>query len=37
MIETKTGIEMVGDKPTKGTKHLLCAMCFMRGERVVVA
>ena len=37
VFETKTGVVMKNGKPTGGTKQLLCAMCFMKGERVVLA
>lgn len=37
VIETKTGMIIKNGKPTGGTKQLLCAMCFMKGERVVLA
>jgi hypothetical protein len=37
VIETKTGVLLKNGKPTGGTKQLLCALCFMRGERVVIA
>jgi hypothetical protein len=37
MIETKTGVLLIGGKPTGGTKQYICAACLMNGERVVVA
>ena len=37
MIETKIGMVMRNSKPAGGTKQIVCASCFMRGERVVVA
>ncbi|MEH6565568.1 MAG: hypothetical protein V7756_09625 [Halopseudomonas sp.] len=36
LIETKTGVMLKNGKPTGGTKQLLCACCFMKGERVVL-
>ncbi len=36
VIETKIGVLMKNGKPTGGTKVLLCAQCFMRGERVTL-
>lgn len=36
VIETKTGVTIKAGKKSGGTKQLLCASCFMRGERVVV-
>lgn len=36
VIETKTGVMRKNGKPSGGTKQLLCAGCFMKGERVVV-
>jgi hypothetical protein len=37
VIETKIGVMMKNGKPTGGTKQILCALCFMKGERVVLA
>lgn len=36
VIETKIGMGHKNGKPSGGTKQLLCAGCFMKGERVVV-
>lgn len=36
VVETRSGVMMVEGKPTRGTKILLCAACYMRGERVVL-
>lgn len=37
VIETKTGVfTSDGRKYSGGTKGLLCANCFMKGERVVL-
>ncbi|MBN7822176.1 hypothetical protein [Bowmanella yangjiangensis] len=36
VIETKTGVTIKAGKKSGGTKQLLCASCFMRGERVVI-
>lgn len=36
VIETKIGVMRKNGKPSGGTKQLLCAGCFMKGERVVV-
>lgn len=37
VIETKIGVMKKNGKPSGGTKQLLCAGCFMKGERVVLA
>lgn len=37
VIETKTGVLFKDGKPTGGRKQLLCALCLMKGERVVLA
>lgn len=37
VIDTKIGIMVKDGKPSGGTKQLLCALCFMKGERVVLA
>lgn len=36
VFETRIGMLYKNGKPTGGTKQLLCAGCFMRGERVVL-
>lgn len=36
VIETKIGVMKKNGKPSGGTKQLLCAGCFMKGERVVI-
>lgn len=36
MIETKIGVLIKNGKPTGGTKQLLCALCLLKGQRVVV-
>lgn len=36
VIETKLGMIVKNGKASGGTKQLLCAHCFMKGERVVV-
>lgn len=36
VIETKIGVMIKDGKPSGGTKQLLCALCFMKGERVVI-
>lgn len=36
VIETKIGMLLKNGKPQGGTKQILCASCFMRGERVVL-
>ncbi|MGQ7956505.1 hypothetical protein ACUTAF_02090 [Pseudomonas sp. SP16.1] len=36
VIETKIGVMLKNGKTTGGTKQLICACCFMKGERVVV-
>lgn len=37
VIETKIGMFYKNGKATGGTKQVLCASCFMKGERVVLA
>jgi hypothetical protein len=37
VIEVKAGVLLVNGKPRGGTKQLVCAACWMRGERVVLA
>lgn len=37
LIETKTGVLLKGVKPSGGTRQMVCALCFSRGERVVIA
>lgn len=37
VFETKIGMLYKNGKPQGGTKQVLCASCFMRGERVVLA
>lgn len=37
VIETKIGMMYKNGKPQGGTKQILCASCFMGGERVVLA
>lgn len=34
---TKIGVVIKAGKPSGGTSAYLCACCFMRGERVVLA
>lgn len=36
VIETKIGMLYKNGKPQGGTKQILCASCFMRGERMVL-
>lgn len=36
VIAARNGVEVRNGKPVGGTKVLLCAMCFARGERVVL-
>ena len=36
VIETRIGMLLKNGKPQGGTKQILCASCFMRGERVVL-
>ena len=36
VIRTEIGVMRQGGKAKKGTEQLLCAGCFMRGERVVI-
>lgn len=36
VFETKIGMLFKNGKPQGGTKQLLCALCFMHGERVVL-
>lgn len=37
VIETKIGVMMKNGKPTGGTKTLICVVCLLKGERVVLA
>jgi hypothetical protein len=36
VIETKVGMVFKAGKASGGTKQILCASCFMKGERVVL-
>lgn len=36
VLEVKLGMVFKDGKASGGTKQLLCASCFMRGERVVI-
>lgn len=36
VIETKIGVMLKNGRPNGGTRSLLCAACFARGERVVL-
>jgi hypothetical protein len=36
VLETKIGMLYKNGKASGGTKQILCASCFMRGERVVL-
>lgn len=36
MIETKTGMLLKNGKASGGTKQLICVLCLMKGDRVVV-
>jgi hypothetical protein len=36
VIETKIGVLMKNGKPTGGTKTLICVVCLLKGERVVI-
>jgi hypothetical protein len=37
VIEAKSGVLFKDGKPSGGTKVLLCALCLLKGERVVLA
>jgi hypothetical protein len=37
VFETKVGVIYKNGKAGGGTKQILCASCFMKGERVVLA
>jgi hypothetical protein len=37
VLELKTGVLYQGGKTKGGTKAIVCAGCFMKGERVVLA
>lgn len=37
VIETKIGVEYVAGRTRGGTKQILCATCWRKGERVVLA
>lgn len=36
-LELKTGVIVRAGKSVGGTKQIVCATCFMKGERVVLA
>lgn len=36
VFETRIGVMRKGGKATGGTRIFLCALCFMKGERVVL-
>jgi len=36
VIETRIGAVLNGRRASGGTRQYLCALCFMRGERVVL-
>lgn len=36
VIETKVGMIFRAGKASGGTRQILCASCFMKGERVVI-
>jgi hypothetical protein len=36
VIEAKIGVSLEGGKAQGGTKVLLCALCLLKGERVVL-
>lgn len=36
VLETRSGVVIDNCTPKRGTKILLCAACYMRGERVVL-
>ena len=36
VIETEIGVLMKNGKPTGGTKTMICVVCLLRGERVLV-
>jgi hypothetical protein len=37
IIATKIGVMIKNGKPSGGTKQLICALCMLKGERVVLA
>ena len=37
VIQTKIGMMYKDGKATGGTRQILCALCFMKGERVVLS
>ena len=37
VLVSLTGVLLKDGKPSGGTRQLLCASCFMKGERVVLA
>jgi hypothetical protein len=37
VIEVKSGVVLRYGKPSGGTKQIFCAICFMKGDRVVLA
>lgn len=36
VIETRTGVMLKDGKPAGGTKALICAGCWLTGERIVL-
>lgn len=37
MLEVRTGVMLVDGQPKGGESQFLCAACFLKGDRVVVA
>lgn len=37
LIETRSGVLFKNGKPSGGTRQLVCALCLLNGERVVIA
>lgn len=37
MIETKSGVLLKDGKPSGGVRQMICAACFAKGDRVVIA
>jgi hypothetical protein len=37
VLELRIGVELKNGKPTGGTSQIVCAACFLKGERIVLA
>jgi len=37
VLELKSGVKLNNGKPTGGISQIVCAACFLKGERIVLA